>query len=84
MKMREWFLPDKPARWIQKYMIKQTRGKIVSTCLLGAIKLCYNNDINFIYPKIQKYLNIESVTGWNDNQYRTYKDVVKLVNDLDI
>lgn len=62
-------------------------------CLVGAINKCYidNNTKDVVFTKIEKYLNLPSrlyISGsigkWNDKKKTTFKDVRKLIEDLDI
>ena len=61
-------------------------------CIVGAINKCYqkddkerNNVLYAIQAKIGHRGDAElGVSGWNDKEERTFEDVKKLVEELDI
>jgi len=59
----------------------------VRWCLLGLVALCYPVQLDNIVARIRQKLFPDGtghVDGWNDAPERTFDDVVKLVNELDI
>lgn len=91
MKLKELF--TSPDKWTQGAEAKDKKGNIipvfhpnaVSFCLMGGIHRCYNTfaeELDII-NKISKHINI-CIMFWNDDSTRTFEDIVKLVNDLDI
>lgn len=89
MKLKEFFSDE--SKWCRghyaKYVGNNPCNEVVSCCLVGAIYNCYE------YPKQQEVRNwVLSRLGfystgeiliWNDEK-ATFKDIKKLVNDLDI
>lgn len=52
-------------------------------CLLGGVRFCYL-DGQETETKIRDKLNVDSIALWNDAPERTFSDVKKLVEELDI
>lgn len=90
MKVKELFTDE--SRWIQHYVAKDVYGRpcsvtgnAASFCLLGAVSRCYvNDDWRRVMDKIKLHIMVESITVWNDSPERTFEEVKKLVNELDI
>ncbi len=99
MKIKELFSgPDRwiqksYARDINNNITTWNATNAHSFCLIGAVCHCYTLDTNIrseIYKKLRAELYPEmpaeqiSIAEWNDAPERTFEDVKKLVNDLDI
>ena len=103
MKIKEWF--NKESRWCKGMMYADKNGKALSwyvnacecaysTCLLGAVHLCYGlpSEWQPIIDKISKEINAKfvyyddhnSIQSWNDDPERTFADVKQLVEELDV
>ena len=77
-----------PKRWTKgRYKDRKTYDESTCFCLIGGIIAVYGDDRRVEY-KVSRYL--ESTTGncsissWNDNEQRTFEDVRKLVEELNI
>ena len=57
---------------------------VVCWCLIGAVMRCYPRCHRIPLDKICKKLKTVAVTEWNDAPERTFEDVRKLVEELDI
>lgn len=73
-------------------MVSSTAPEAVKWCLLGAATICYGDDhqhfeevvrliVEYVEGQSVRYVN---VGGWNDTPERTFADVRKLVEELDI
>lgn len=90
MKIQE--LLDKPEKWTQYTSARDINGKdvgyeadsAVCWCLIGAILKCYGEKSENVMDKIYKAFKGESIALYNDAKERTFKDVMKLVKELDI
>lgn len=59
--------------------------KAVAFCLLGGLVRCYTpGAYQNIVRMIQCHLGINSISNWNDAPKRTFKDIKKLIKDLNI
>ena len=77
--------------WTQGAFARDEQGNIraskhrraVSWCLSGALFLVFNPQFGLrSYKKIRNYLGISpSLSVWNDDLYRTQKEVVKLLRE---
>lgn len=90
MKIKE--LLSDPSKWTQQFYaknhfdrsVKSNSTDAVCWCLQGAVKKCYPPENHqLIYDKIIAEVGLE-ICGWNDNSTRTFEDVKKLVEKLDI
>lgn len=92
MKIKE-LLTDE-SKWTQNAFGRDAEGlacfsgdpDAVCWCLLGAMTVCYPNSYirAEIIRKIHKHLLNNTVFNFNDAPERTFEDIKKLVNDLDI
>lgn len=82
MKLKEWFTDS--SKWCQGYACEVIKGKITKCCLAGAVGVYYPSQSRDILNTIANYLEIKDVVVWNDDSNRTFDDIYKLVNDLDI
>lgn len=91
MKIRE-LLTDK-TKWTKGYRARTAAGTGVNPdspsatcwCLTGAVLLCYPDSIE----RMQVFLKIvteigQSIVAWNDRYTRTFDEVHRLINELDI
>ena len=95
MKVKE--LLSGPEKWTQSVYVRNKDGtptqlgaaEAFSFCLRGAIYFCYCDATGRYWTedKAHKALNLppcESLAEWNDAPERTFEDVRKLVEELDI
>ena len=96
MKVKE-LLTDE-SKWIKEWFAMSERGRYVPPnsrlackwCLRGAIRRCYEVVDNLYTDNVvdveQKVVNVigMSIPKWNDAPERTFADVKKLVEELDI
>lgn len=88
--VRELFSDDKS--WCQKSLALTKYGnptdpwsdKACRWCLYGAIIKIYGNNMSPILQKVRKYLEDKKTTITFFNDQNNYKDVMVLVNDLNI
>lgn len=90
MKIKEFYSDE--SKWCQYDQYRNIDGepvsyedKVYAACLLGAINICYPNEIKEIYVKIKEKVGLEPGTPlsqWNDSV--TFGEVKKLVEELDI
>ena len=65
--------------------IRYDDPKAHSFCLVGALEVCYRDEGNIIYAIKDKIrLRIGDITRWNDAPERTFEDVRKLIEELNI
>lgn len=82
---KHYFASDKNNKWID-----ENSDKAVRFCLTGAIKKCYkkNQEGEKIYSKVLNYIKEKygyvSVVSFNDDARTKFKDIKKLVTELDI
>lgn len=95
MKLKELFTDAN--KWTQHEMCRDINGKAVglrnkravSFSLLGGVEKYYLQSksqrglFEEVIPKIKSYTK-SNIVNWNDDPRRTFEDVRKLVNDLDI
>lgn len=95
MKVRE-LLTDE-SKWTQKACARDAIGKVLTAidrrsigaaacwCTLGAMEVCYTKftDWDSVRDRIVKSVGM-SVSTWNDAPERTFADVRKLIEELDI
>ena len=65
--------------WCRGTFFKQDSNKhIIGYCVIGAINQCYKSyrKTDEIVERLAVYLNITSVTAWNDSYGRTKNEVV--------
>jgi len=92
MKLKKLF--DSPEKWTQGTLARRHDGKPVSIydsaatcfCLFGGLRKCYGytEDAGSIVRAITGYIKRELIPLYNDSPERTFEDIKKLVNDLDI
>lgn len=92
MKLKELFKSE--ANWCQRSLALDKDSNptgyyspdAVCWCLEGGIAKCYVENFE-IRKKIASKIyadNMWDFTFWNDNPLRTFQDIYKLVNELDI
>ncbi len=89
MKIRE--LLSDASKWTQHYLARKANGTptseqdpyAVSWCLVGAVIVCYPQASLSVYEQIEKKTGGEMI-DWNNAPERTFEDVRKLVEELDI
>lgn len=91
MKIKE--LLSSSRKWTKGAFAKDESGSPVASmsyravcyCLIGATRHCYNNpdDQNNILSIIEAKIK-QSIPSWNDAPERTFDDIRKLVEELDI
>lgn len=98
MKLKKLFSSKR--KWTQGELAKDSRGNFaeplsneaVCWCLLGAIEKCYGRRTKLSKKVLEKidYHLFQSLVGegpvavWNDDPYRKFRDIKKLVDTLDI
>ncbi len=91
MKVRE--LLNARSRWVQGTDAEKSDGQetyakdpdATCWCLLGAIERCYpHEEREDIYDRIVAATKESQISSWNDSPLRTFEDVQKLVQELDI
>ena len=92
MKLKELFTDE--SRWTQGVAARDREGNIVSPNDPLAVKFCPDGGIRRCYPyeewshvriQLQHRLHYgQSITEWNDAPERTFEDIQRLVNELDI
>lgn len=89
MKLQEWFVDT--SYWTKGVMYADSSGKACDietatcSCLLGGIILCYPNldeGMN-VFHRVRDYIG-GSLTQWNDDPVRVFKDIHDLATELDI
>ena len=90
MKVRE--LLTNKGKWCQGHDALDKHGifmppcnrKAIQWCVGGAIQKCYSSDIRQkIYMRIQSKVG-GNISKWNDDPERTFADVKKLIEELNI
>jgi hypothetical protein len=92
MKLQELFSDS--GKWTQGADAKDCFGDVVqfhsdsaeSWCVGGALNKCYPDfsEMAKTMRKIVEYLDIHSISVWNDSPERKFDDIVRLCKDLDI
>lgn len=92
MKLRELFSSKK--KWCKGQYARDKRGGAVGAysedavrwCLFGGLQKCYPNTKvrNLILDEICILSSIENIVNYNDDDKRTFSDIKKLVEELDI
>lgn len=97
MKIRE--LLDSPEKWIQGKLAADSNGNTVTSlsvdscrwCIVGSIIKCYGcnefgDDRYAVANRISDHLSLYplDISKWNDAPERTFEDIRKLVEELDI
>lgn len=97
MKMKELF--KNKSMWTKGALARDKNKDVISPissdacswCLKGGLMKCYQDEV--IFDKIQmcilkyiqeKYPSFSNLPNWNDATRRTFEDVSKLVQELDI
>lgn len=92
MKVRE--LLSDPSKWMQGKLAINDGSQFTHPaepnacrwCLLGATVKCYpeNEQRELVINRLSEALGMDTVVTWNDHPNRTFEDVRKLVEELDI
>lgn len=93
MKVKGLFTDE--SKWIQGTSWRDSLGNELQTpeyaekyCLAAAVECCHGeSDYDFILHRIAEHLGLQyldDVIFWNDSPERTFAEVKKLVNELDI
>lgn len=90
MTLQELFSSE--ARWTQKKVARNKDGQgrfpnspeAVQWCLVGGIDKCYDGEeLILVHHKVKNYLGM-SLTIWNDYPDRTFADIRRVIEDLNI
>ena len=90
MKIRE--LLSDPSKWTQGCFARDVYGGVASRledecrwCLVGALGRCYDDsEFDRVYDLIKAAVPERQIVHWNDDPKRTFEDVRKLVEELNI
>ena len=90
MKIRE--LLSDPSKWTQRCFSRNSKGQPsapaeqeCSWCLVGALGRCYDDsEFDRVYDLIKAAVPERQIVHWNDDPKRTFEDVRKLVEELNI
>lgn len=89
LKVRE--LLSGPDKWTQGWSARLADGRecnstmdgAVCWCLGGAIRYCHENP-GEVYHRACEHLGVYALEVWNDAPERTFEDIRKLAEELDI
>ena len=91
MTLKELFTDE--SRWTQGTPARDEKGNAVSPndplavkfCLAGGIQRCYTyEEGSHVRRQLRQQLHWQSIIQWNDAPERTFEDIQRLVNELDI